>query len=232
MLLHRCEAFVAPSAVLSPRASGHGLLRASAVQRGQQAPQMVLSGLPTPTPASKKKLLPAQPPKKPKQSQINDDFPTTVGRAAFSSLKDKARELMVKGAEKRGLDWTGIVERLQVLYSLVIGYKGVDCCCGRNFVVDVMDGWFRRTSPRSTCTLDGFGLSFLPPSPPPHTQYTANTMNPCVVKLSDARSSAAAAAAAVACSVSVVFDLYLSVPAEEGYPPIQKIENLSHLFGL
>lgn len=73
-------------------------------------PTMVLSGLPSPT--SKKKILPAQPPKP--KSQINDDFPTTVGRAAFASLKDKAREMMVKGAEKRGLDWTGIVERLQV----------------------------------------------------------------------------------------------------------------------
>lgn len=50
-----------------------------------------------------------------------EDLPTTVGRAAFSSLKDKAREMMVKGAEKRGLDWTGIVESLQVRQIYTVG---------------------------------------------------------------------------------------------------------------
>lgn len=56
-----------------------------------------------------------------------EDLPTTVGRVAFSSLKDKAREMMVKGAEKRGLDWTGIVESLQVRQIYAVGVAfGID----------------------------------------------------------------------------------------------------------
>lgn len=47
----------------------------------------------------------------------DEDFPTTVGKAAFAGLKEKARDIMVKGAEKRGLDWTGIVEALQVRFA-------------------------------------------------------------------------------------------------------------------
>lgn len=113
LLLQQCRAFVVPSAVggrVAARGAQLGLLRASS---SQQVPKMVLSGLPSPT---RKKLISTDstPKRKKSTSQINDDFPTTVGRAAFSSLKDKAREMMVKGAEKRGLDWTGIVERLQV----------------------------------------------------------------------------------------------------------------------
>lgn len=118
LVLQHCRAFVVPSALggrVSTRHTGVGLLRASS---SQQVPRMVLSGLPSPTTRKKLKTetsssaAPQQ--RKKYESQINDDFPTTVGRAAFSSLKDKAREMMVKGAEKRGLDWTGIVERLQV----------------------------------------------------------------------------------------------------------------------
>lgn len=89
-------------------------------QQRHQAPGMVLSGLPSP-PARKKKITISDPmttpPAKKKtrsSSTWNDDFGTTVGRAAFASLKDKARDMMVKGAEKRGLDWTGIVEGLKV----------------------------------------------------------------------------------------------------------------------
>lgn len=66
---------------------------------------MVLAGLPTP-----KKEKGAVNQKRP----WDEDLPTTVAKAAFSSLKDKARDMMVKGAEKRGLDWTGIVESLKV----------------------------------------------------------------------------------------------------------------------
>lgn len=119
LVLHQCRAFVVPSALggrVPARGTQLGLLRASS---SQQVPQMVLSGLPSPS--ARKKLLstdtdPAagETPKRKYESQINDDLPTTIGRAAFSSLKDKARDMMVKGAEKRGLDWTGIVERLQV----------------------------------------------------------------------------------------------------------------------
>lgn len=115
LLLQQCRAFVAPSALggrVPARGAELGLLRASS---SQQVPQMVLSGLPSPT--TRKKLVSTDSdttPKRKYESQINDDLPTTIGRAAFSSLKDKARDMMVKGAEKRGLDWTGIVERLQV----------------------------------------------------------------------------------------------------------------------
>lgn len=119
LLLQQCRAFVAPSALggrVPARGAELGLLRASS---SQQVPQMVLSGLPSPT--TRKKLVVStdsdtaeSAPKRKYESQINDDLPTTIGRAAFSSLKDKARDMMVKGAEKRGLDWTGIVERLQV----------------------------------------------------------------------------------------------------------------------
>eukprot|EP00903_Cladosiphon_okamuranus_P020618 g18928.t1 len=118
LLLHQCRAFVVPS-TLGGRFSARGgelvLLRASSSQ--QRVPRMVLSGLPSPT--TRKKLSTTTDPeadatpKRKYESQINDDLPTTIGRAAFSSLKDKARDMMVKGAEKRGLDWTGIVERLQ-----------------------------------------------------------------------------------------------------------------------
>lgn len=63
----------------------------------------------------------------------DDDFQTTVGKAAFSSLKDKARDMMVKGAEKRGLDWTGIVETLKVSGMSRVGTErhgvgGCACC--------------------------------------------------------------------------------------------------------
>lgn len=121
LLVQQCRAFVVPSALggwVPGRDAQLGILRASSMSQ-QQAPKMVLSGLPSPT-TTRKKLIStdtcsdATPPRKKYESQINDDFPTTVGRAAFSSLKDKARDMMVKGAEKRGLDWTGIVERLQV----------------------------------------------------------------------------------------------------------------------
>lgn len=43
-----------------------------------------------------------------------DDLAATVGKAVFSSFKDKARQMMVEGAEKRGLDWTGVVKALEV----------------------------------------------------------------------------------------------------------------------
>ncbi|CAM9758694.1 unnamed protein product, partial [Ectocarpus fasciculatus] len=119
-------AFVVPSALsgrASPLAIKLGLHGTSSPVRRQQAPGMVLSGLPSP-PARKKKIpIPdpkstTSPPAKKKTSSSssstwNDDFGTTLGRAAFASLKDKARDMMVKGAEKRGLDWTGIVEGLK-----------------------------------------------------------------------------------------------------------------------
>lgn len=105
---------------MAARGAQLGLLRASP---SRQVPKMVLSGLPSPT--TRKKLVSTdsadtETPKRKYESQINDDLPTTIGRAAFSSLKDKARDMMVKGAEKRGLDWTGIVERLQVNYVEII----------------------------------------------------------------------------------------------------------------
>lgn len=68
----------------------------------RNSPSMVLTGLPAPQKSSGER------------KPWDDDFPTTVGKAAFSSLKEKARDMMVKGAEKRGLDWTGIVETLKV----------------------------------------------------------------------------------------------------------------------
>ena len=109
LLHHQCGAFVGPSA-LGGRVSARGgqleLLRASSKQ---QVPRMVLSGLPRPDTAETS-LDPMN-----FDAWINDNLlPTTLGRAAFSSVKDKAREMMVKGVEKRGVDWTGVVERLQV----------------------------------------------------------------------------------------------------------------------
>ncbi|CAM9487325.1 unnamed protein product [Scytosiphon promiscuus] len=117
----RCEAFMVPSTVrgrASPTSARLGIQGSSAAQQRQrvQVPNMVLSGLPSPsTRRQKKDAISEAAPKTvaKKASTWNDDFPTTLGRAAFSSLKDKARDMMVKGAEKRGLDWTGIVERLQ-----------------------------------------------------------------------------------------------------------------------
>lgn len=139
-LLHQqqCNALVVPSAIgrpVSPRAApqlGRLRLGASSIHHQQQqqvVPTMVLSGLPTSN--SKKNRVPKldeqqhqqqqQQQRKKKTAPVTktksweDDLPTTVARAAFSSLKDKARNMMIKGAEKRGLDWTGIVERLQVI---------------------------------------------------------------------------------------------------------------------
>ncbi|CAN0412562.1 unnamed protein product [Pylaiella littoralis] len=135
LLLIQCRALVAPSALggwVAPRTApqpGRLRLDVSSIQQQQELPTMVLSGLPTTKKNGRKNL--SKPLKQQQQQQQQqqrrqekttprrtarsweDDFPTTVARAAFSSLKEKARNMMVKGAEKRGLDWTGIVESLQ-----------------------------------------------------------------------------------------------------------------------
>lgn len=133
----QCGAFVVPSAVrgrASPASVRLGIQDGCAIQQRQrvQVPNMVLSGLPSPTTRRQKKdaISDQSPPKTAKKASTwNDDLPTTLGRAAFSSLKDKARDMMVKGAEKRGLDWTGIVERLQVMRNkVVVRRKRVTAC--------------------------------------------------------------------------------------------------------
>lgn len=97
-----CGAFLAPSALqVRPSTSAMRSGVSPTSVSTTKTPSMVLTGLPSPK-------------KKKKQQPWDEDFPTTVGKAAFASLKDKARDMMVKGAEKRGLDWTGIVETLQV----------------------------------------------------------------------------------------------------------------------
>lgn len=101
LFLSGCGAFVAPG-VLGPGTASLAakrILSVSAMER--TTPSMVTTGLPSKNPRRKRPW--------------EDDFATTLGKAAFTSLKDKARDMMVKGAEKRGLDWTGIVETLQVL---------------------------------------------------------------------------------------------------------------------
>lgn len=96
---NQCGAFMTPSALVARKPPSVARLAGSASSSLASTPTMVLAGLPS---------------KKERKSPWEEDFPTTVGKAAFSSLKDKARDMMVKGAEKRGLDWTGIVESLQV----------------------------------------------------------------------------------------------------------------------
>ena len=106
----RCGTFVAPHPP-APRGcpsvsrlgvgvswtSGYMLRQASGRQAsGRRAPgyaaPMVLAGLPS----------------------TRTERVTTFGEAVVASLKNKARDTMVKSAEKRGIDWTGIVEVLQV----------------------------------------------------------------------------------------------------------------------
>lgn len=113
LFLQRCGAFVAPRSLAlreSPSVSRLGVDTSSTSEYTSrhasgrapgQAATMVLAGLPSKT-------------ERVKGRPWDEDFPTTVGKVAFASLKDKARYIMVKGAEKRGLDWTGIVEALQV----------------------------------------------------------------------------------------------------------------------
>lgn len=98
-------AFVAPAALRARSASQATKFGLNARSNaGYSAPKMVLTGLPS---------------NKNRKRPWEEDFPTTLGKAAFSSLKEKARDMMVKGAEKRGLDWTGIVEALKVsLYRI------------------------------------------------------------------------------------------------------------------
>lgn len=99
LILDLCGAFVVPT-TFGTRAKledHHSLLRSS--PRGDSL-KMALSGLPSKSPRRKRPW--------------EDDLVTTIGRAAFSSFKDKARDMMVKGAEKRGLDWTGVVNDLKV----------------------------------------------------------------------------------------------------------------------
>ncbi|CAB1104986.1 unnamed protein product [Ectocarpus sp. CCAP 1310/34] len=116
-------AFVVPSG-LSGRSSPSAIRLSNSSpirqqQQRQQAPGMVLSGLPSPSARKKTTISDPKTTKPPAEKKArssstwNDDFGTTVGRAAFASLKNKARDMMVKGAEKRGLDWTGIVEGLK-----------------------------------------------------------------------------------------------------------------------
>lgn len=81
----------------------------------RNSPGMVLAGLPTPKKAkADAPAEEAQPSGNQSKRPWEEDFPTTLGKAAFSRFKDTARDMMVKGAEKRGLDWTGIVETLKV----------------------------------------------------------------------------------------------------------------------
>lgn len=99
LILDRCGAFVVPT-TFGTRAKfedHHSVLRSP--PRGESL-KMALSGLPSKSPRRKRPW--------------EDDLVTTIGKAAFSSFKDKARDMMVKGAEKRGLDWTGVVNNLKV----------------------------------------------------------------------------------------------------------------------
>ena len=127
LFLQRCGAFVAPRSMAlrgSPSFTRRGLgtsstseytsRHASRHYASGHAATMVLAGLPSKTDRVKSR-------------PWDEDFPTTVGKVAFASFKDKARDLMVKGAEKRGLDWTGIVQTLQVCLCLI----RCRCCCPR-----------------------------------------------------------------------------------------------------
>ena len=138
LFLQKCGAFVAPRS-LAPQGSASvprlGVSTSSAsgytsrhvwARAPGQAATMVLAGLPSKTERTKGR-------------PWEEDFPTTVAKAAFASLKDKARYIMVKGAEKRGLDWTGIVEALQVCLLIMLDPLSVwfflavlvdrFCCC-------------------------------------------------------------------------------------------------------
>eukprot|EP00904_Undaria_pinnatifida_P008355 jgi/Undpi1/464/HiC_scaffold_1.g00460.m1 len=109
LFLQNCGAFIAPHSLGlrgTPSASRLGLSASSSgYPSGRQAARMVLAGLPQGSKTDHQQQRVLRP--------WDEDFPTTVGKAAFAGLKEKARDIMVKGAEKRGLDWTGIVEALQ-----------------------------------------------------------------------------------------------------------------------
>lgn len=110
LLLNPCQAFLLPSGLnRRPTFTTSGLRpRASSPEH---PPRMSVTGFPS----------------EGGKRAWEEDLPTTVGRVAFSSLKDKARDMMVKSAEKRGLDWTGIVEGLQVRQIYVVGEAfGID----------------------------------------------------------------------------------------------------------
>eukprot|EP00903_Cladosiphon_okamuranus_P020619 g18929.t1 len=108
LLQHQeCVAFVASPALGGRVFARFAHLGLQGSPSRQQEPRMGLSGLPFPDKAK------TTPDPMNFESWINDNVPTTVGRAAFSSLKVKAKEMMVKGVEKRGVDWTGIVEQLK-----------------------------------------------------------------------------------------------------------------------
>lgn len=106
LIADQCGAFVPPAALLIRPSPPTIRLDLGTSRTSIHTPTMVMTGLPQ---KKKKSKLP-----QPKKMSWDEDLSTTVGKVLFLSLKDKARDMMVKGAEKRGLDWTGIVETLQV----------------------------------------------------------------------------------------------------------------------